>query len=97
MQSQPNEELKATHDAQQQRFFIDASGHRCVADYQLQDGVMKMTYTGVHPSLRGHGIAAILVAAALDHAREHRLRVDPVCSYVRVYMDRHPETNDLRA
>ncbi len=58
---------------------------------------MQMVHTGVHPSLQGQGIAAKLVVAALAHARENELRIDPVCSYVRVYMDRHPETADLRA
>ena len=33
--------------------------------------------------------------AALAHARAQGLRVRPVCSYVQVYMRRHPDTQDL--
>jgi uncharacterized protein len=58
---------------------------------------MRMTHTGVPLPLRGHGIAARLVAAALAHARSEGLRVDPRCSYVARYMQRHPETQDLLA
>jgi uncharacterized protein len=40
-------------------------------------------------------VAARLVKAALDWAREQQLRVRPSCSYVATYMRRHPETQDL--
>jgi len=54
-------------------------------------------HTGVPRALEGRGIAAALVAAALAHARSQGLRVRPVCSYVQVYMRRHPDTLDLLA
>ena len=41
--------------------------------------------------------AAALVQAALAYARAQGLRVRPSCSYVRSYMRRHPETQDLLA
>jgi uncharacterized protein len=46
--------------------------------------------------LEGRGIAAQLVQAALQWARSEGLKVDPVCSYVDVYMRRHSEWQDLR-
>ena len=85
------------HDARKHRFEQTVDGHVCVADYHLADGVMHMTHTGVHPSLQGRGIAAGLVEAALAHARSHGLKVRPDCSYVRGYMQRHPQTQDLLA
>ena len=42
-------------------------------------------------------VAAALVGAALAHARAQGLRIRPQCSYVQVYMRRHPETQDLLA
>ena len=85
------------HNAAQQRFECTVEGHLCVADYRLAGRVMQMTHTGVHPSLEGRGIAAALVAAALEHARAQGFKVDPLCSYVRVYMQRHPDTQALQA
>jgi hypothetical protein len=58
---------------------------------------MRMTHTGVPQALEGRGIAAALVGAALAHARAQGLRIRPQCSYVQVYMRRHPETQDLLA
>jgi uncharacterized protein len=83
------------HNAAHRRFEQTVNGHLCVADYVLSDGVMRMTHTEVHPSLQGQGIAAALVQAALAHARAHRFKVRPDCSYVHAYMQRHPQTQDL--
>jgi predicted GNAT family acetyltransferase len=55
-----------------------------------------MDYTGVPPELQGQGLAALLVQTALDWARQEGLKVVAQCSYVAVYMRRHPETHDLR-
>ena len=77
------------------RFEVVVDGQRCVADYQMIDQVMWMTHTEVPTALNGRGLAARLVATALDHARAQGLKVRPRCSYVAAYMRRHPETLDL--
>jgi predicted GNAT family acetyltransferase len=84
-----------THNEPAQRFEARIDGWLCRCDYRLVDGVMHLVHTEVAPALEGRGIAARLVAAALDHARARQLKVLPRCSYVRVYMQRHPETQSL--
>jgi len=76
------------HVPERGRFQTVVDGHRCVADYHLEGGVMHMTHTEVHPALQGRGVAAALVAAALGYARAQSLAVNPLCSYVRAYMRR---------
>jgi uncharacterized protein len=89
------------HLQSQQRFQVVVDGHHCVCDYRIEDGkkpdqrVMAIVHTGVPSAVGGRGIAAELVAAALAWARSQSLKVDPVCSYVAVYMRRHRETQDL--
>ena len=85
------------HLAQQGRFQAVVDGHACVCDYHLDGSVMHITHTGVAPALEGRGIAAALVKAALAHAESAGLKVNPLCSYVRTYMQRHPQTQSLRA
>jgi predicted GNAT family acetyltransferase len=68
-----------------------------VADYVRRDGEMIMTHTFVPPELRGRGIAEKLVRAALEHARDEKVRVVPACSYVGTYIQRHPEFQALVA
>ena len=84
--------IEVEHNPAERRFQALVNGHLCVADYTLSPGVMHITHTGVAPSLQGRGIAAELIAAAFDFARTNALKIDPVCSYVRVYIRRHPDT-----
>ncbi len=88
-------ELKIEHDEAGGRFHARVNGMECVADYALHDGTMVFHHTGVPRPLEGRGIAAALVRHSLDHARAQGWRVRPTCSYVRAYMQRHPETQDL--
>ena len=89
--------LQIEHFPERGRFQAVVDGHTCVADYRLANGVMAITHTEVDPQLEGRGIAGALVQAALAHAREHGLKVNPLCSYARAYMQRHPTTRELLA
>lgn len=90
-------QLVIQHLADQGRFEATVEGLRCEVDYQLVDSVMHITHTGVPRPLEGRGLAAALVSHALGWARAQGLRVQPVCSYVQVYIRRHPEWQDLLA
>jgi hypothetical protein len=89
--------LQIRHDASARAFEVVVDGLRNDLSYRLTDGVMHIVHTGVAPELQGRGIAAALVRDALDWARASGMKVNPVCSYVRAYMRRHPETAVLRA
>jgi predicted GNAT family acetyltransferase len=90
-------EYPVNHNTRESRFETTVDGRLCVAEYRVTDHTMHMTHTYVPPPLEGRGIAAALVAAALDHARAAGLKVAPHCSYVRAYMKRRPATLDLMA
>jgi hypothetical protein len=89
--------LHIEHRVAEHRFEAVVDGMPCVADYRLDGNVMSITHTEVPPQLGGRGIAAALTQAALDHARAAGLKVRPLCSYARAYMQRHPETLALLA
>jgi uncharacterized protein len=84
-----------THNTEASRFEATVDSQLCVCQYRVFGRTMMLTHTGVPQALRGRGIAALLVQAALDHARAAGLKVRPDCSYAEVYMQRHPETLDL--
>lgn len=89
--------LQIEHLTDPGRFQAIVDGHACVAEYRMIDGVMAITHTEVAPELGGRGIAGALMKAALDHASTHGLKVRPLCSYARSYIERHPETQSLLA
>jgi hypothetical protein len=84
------------HNTAGQRFEVSIDGKLSRADYRLHDGVMHMVHTEVPVRQEGRGIAAMLVHAALEYARANGHKVRPACSYVRTFLARHPEYNDLR-
>ena len=88
-------DLDIRHNEAAHRFEADVHGSVAHADYRLQGEVMRIFHTEVPRAVEGRGIGGQLVRAALDHARAHGLQVVPLCSYVRSYMRRHPETHDL--
>ena len=83
------------HNEGASRFELRLQGQLCIAKYDVIDGVMWLTHTETPPAVRGRGFAAKVVRAALDHARAHGLKVRPACSYVRTYLRRHPEMQDM--
>lgn len=86
-----------SHNPAQHRFEVAVDGQVAVAEYTMPStSVMRLTHTLVPKALEGRGIAGALARFAMAHAREHRLKIDAKCSYMRAYMDKHPETHDLR-
>lgn len=63
--------------------------------FMLRDNDMIINHTGVNPNLRGQGLAEKLVLKAVDYARENQLKIKPFCSYVSVYIGKHPEVQDI--
>lgn len=83
------------HNEDRQRFEFTEDGMLCVLDYELRNGVMAITHTGVPEAVGGRGIAADLSKAALETAREKGWAVRPLCSYVAAYIRRNRQFEDL--
>jgi len=64
--------------------------------YEYDDeNVIKATSTVVDPSLRGQGIAKLLLDELALLAREKGLKIIPVCSYVVTAFKRYDEYKDV--
>jgi uncharacterized protein len=68
-----------------------------LASYHVENGTMALPHTEVDPSVGGRGLGSALVAGVLTAARERGLTVLPYCSFVRHYIEQHPEVLDLVA
>ncbi|QDA58363.1 GNAT family N-acetyltransferase [Thermomonas aquatica] len=85
------------HDAAHHRFVTEVDGHLAYVEYVPGDNAIAITHTIVPAAIGGRGIAGNLVRAALLHARNEGLKVEPLCSYADAWMRRHPEFDALRA
>ncbi len=88
-------DAEVKHNAAAARFELALGGQLALCSYRRVGTLLVLHHTEVPPALQGQGVAARVVAAALDWARAQGLRVRPSCSYVAVYMRRHPATQDL--
>ncbi|WP_310463774.1 GNAT family N-acetyltransferase [Sphaerotilus sp.] len=91
MPTLPATPISIIHNELASRFETTVDGQLCVAAYRRSPGVVDLNHTGVPSALGGRGIAAALVHEALTWVAAEGLAVRPSCSYVRVYLRRHPE------
>ncbi len=83
------------NDKQGSRFVITVDGLEVYELYAEDKGTIDLYSTYTPPKLRGRGLAADVVKAALEYAEEKNLKVIPTCWYVRKYVDEHPEYKEL--
>jgi uncharacterized protein len=87
--------LQVLHNPSEHRFEAWIDGYLSKLDY-IQDGNnFVITHVGVFPELRGQGIAGRITQVSLEYAKEHGLRVVPMCSYAARYLRKHPEYAEL--
>ncbi len=67
------------------------------AYYRRRGGVVTFTHTEVDPAFEGRGVGSQLAAGALAQVRDAGERFVPLCPFIRAYVERHPEFDDLRA
>jgi hypothetical protein len=79
------------------RFELEVDGHLAVAVYSLAPGVITFIHTEVPEALAGRGVGSRLAKGALAQVRARGLKVVPRCPFVRGYIEKHPEWQDLLA
>jgi predicted GNAT family acetyltransferase len=89
--------VAVVHSAARRRFELDVDGQTVFTEYRLSPGVMTLFHTLTPPALRGRGLAARVVRAALEFARAEGLKVNPLCWYVNEHIKAHPEFRQLLA
>jgi predicted GNAT family acetyltransferase len=67
------------------------------AVYQLRGNQVVFTHTEVDVDQERSGLGSTLVRGALDDVRSKGGTVVPMCSFVRGWIERHPEYQDLVA
>lgn len=83
------------HNEPEKRYEAHLEGHLAVCEYELAPDCMTITHTIVPGALEGRGVGSALARCALDDARARALRVIPQCTFIRGYIEKHPEYQDL--
>jgi predicted GNAT family acetyltransferase len=91
----PDNEIINNEDIHNFEFFID--GHRSFIDYQIKDNDIYLVHTEVPEVLKGRGVAEKMVEKTFNYIEQEGFKLVPLCSYIQVYLKRHPEWNRLVA
>ncbi len=91
-------QITVQENARQSRYdaSTDAGVVAGFAEYQDRDGVRVFTHTEVDDAFGGQGVGSTLARGALDDVRERDLEVKAECEFIRGWIDKHPEYDDLR-
>lgn len=57
----------------------------------VKDDLLTVYHTEVSPEAEGKGLAKLLLAEMVAHAREQHLKVLPLCAFVHAQFKRHPD------
>ncbi len=77
------------------RFELAVDGHIAATYYDIADGVITFIHTEVPPELGGKGIGSKLIRGALDQVRDDGMKVIPQCPFVKAFIEKHPDYQDL--
>jgi predicted GNAT family acetyltransferase len=56
---------------------------------------MVIEHTEVDDSLKGKNVGLQLVSTAVDYARDHNIKVIPLCPFAKSVIDKKPEFQDV--
>lgn len=77
------------------RFELATPAGTAFASYRRDDYTVAIMHTEVPRALEGRGVGSKLVAGTLDHIRAEGRKVVPLCSFVRFFINTHPDYADL--
>ncbi|ELP5729367.1 N-acetyltransferase [Vibrio vulnificus] len=85
-----------TRDVESDLYRVHLHGeHYATVRYRLEENTMAITSTHIPEQLRGAGYGKVMMEALLAEIEARGYKVIPVCSYVKHYLDRHPQWQHL--
>jgi uncharacterized protein len=83
-------------NAEQNRYEIRVDGALAgFAEYRTRPDAVVFTHTEIDPSFEGKGLGGALARGALDDVRDKGLSVVPLCPFIKTWIERHPDYEDL--
>jgi predicted GNAT family acetyltransferase len=86
----PDAAYSIVHIPERNRFEAQRGGAEIgLLTYRRSGELLVVTHTEVNPEIGGRGVGRRLVRAALEYARQAKLRVLPRCPFAAAYIRRH--------
>ncbi|MBM7787768.1 GNAT family N-acetyltransferase [Tenggerimyces flavus] len=65
--------------------------------YEQRGEALALIHTEIDPAFGGRGLGSVLVRRTLEQLRERGVKIVPLCPFVKSWMEKHPEYDDLKA
>ncbi len=90
-----NKEPELIDNKDLKRFEMHVDGHIAFLEYILKPDKIYLIHTEVPPEIGNRGIGLKLVKLVFDDVEKRGLKIVPVCSFIDIYLKRHPEWKRL--
>lgn len=90
-----HEDQLLIHNTKLQRFELKITEHTAFINYKQKNDILYLVHTEVPKELEGQGVAAAMVEKTLQSLEKENLKLVPMCSYVKTYLERNPHWNKL--
>ncbi|OOQ59938.1 GNAT family N-acetyltransferase [Mucilaginibacter pedocola] len=91
------DDIKLINNTAIHNFELFVDGQRAFIDYKMKGDKAYLIHTEVPTELQGRGVAEAIVKKAFEYIESHHLTLVPLCSYVQMYLGKHPEWNRILA
>ncbi|MEU8340107.1 GNAT family N-acetyltransferase [Spirillospora sp. NPDC048832] len=89
---------EVTDNPGQSRYEITVDGDLAgFVEYERGEGSVVFIHTEVDPAFEGKGIGGALARGALDDVRAKGQSVVPLCPFIKKWIGKHPDYQDLVA
>jgi predicted GNAT family acetyltransferase len=91
------DEIELINNEAIHNFELFVDGHRAFIDYKTKDNKIYLIHTEVPEELKGRGVAEAIVEKTFKYIEAHKLVLIPLCTYVQIFLRKHPEWDRLLA
>lgn len=86
-------EIQLEESSNGKNTFVIGQGNTRVAEmeFNIEGGNMTVYHTQVSGEVKGQGVGTRLLDHMVHYARQNKLKVIPLCRFVAVHFERHPE------
>ncbi|RYE16318.1 MAG: N-acetyltransferase [Sphingobacteriales bacterium] len=91
------EEIELTNNEAIHNFELIVDGYRSYIEYLRKNDKYYLVHTGVPEALEGKGVGTALLEKTLQYLEEKGQKIVPMCTFIQLYLKRHPEWNRVVA
>lgn len=88
-------EFELKDNKEKKRFEVEIEASTAFVEYEMNNDIISLTHTEVPEELGGQGVGSKIVGNVLSKIKEEGKKVKISCPFIKKYVEKHPEFDDL--